>query len=238
MHRHSFRQDQLVRLVSVPLWGAFVQEMQPSSTGVAPIGVRGVLTGTSTSSTLTVNKPAGTINGDVLVLMGSSLNGSNGTMGLPAGFTSLANLNSTDTGFVAIKLASSEPASYTLTPTATVIAASCTLLVLTNAQAVLDGTVLQVGNTATSHPLPALSPSLDNDAVICFGVANQTFSSTITGSWSLPFTEQSDVRAGSSVYSWNSSALDVQTTATPISSSMSTSISTAVRLFCFAVQHV
>lgn len=161
-------------------------ESAQAAAAITPISVRASSTGTGTSSTLTVNVPSGTVNGDVMVaaigVQAATL--SNATISTPSGWTqrgTTQQINGIQSLAVFTRVASSEPASYTWTFTggstgSSGIIASCEQV---SNSSPLDGSaafVIDSGAT-TSHVGPSYTPGLSNTGVFagCNDAATNTW---------------------------------------------------------------
>ena len=125
------------------------------------------LADTATSSTHVMNVPSGTANGDLMVLFIAASTTS--TYNVPTGWTQA--FNSISSCMICYRIASSEPASYTVT-TSTL---ACTGYIATYRNAAFDA-VGAVSVIATPSVAPSINVSYDNSIVLDFTVAR--FAST------------------------------------------------------------
>jgi hypothetical protein len=122
---------------------------------------------------VTVTKPTGTVDGDVVLVLGSTDQPGN-TMSTPAGWTALT-VSVSETGGTKLagfwKIAASEGASWSFTRT--VAAASVLYHALTftniNSGAPLTAPTYTAGNTtSTSHIAPSVTPTIADSYLVCW----------------------------------------------------------------------
>jgi len=135
--------------------------MNPSQQLMTSLGVKLPITfkassfkqNTTASSTLVIDKPTGTIDGDIMIaFMGNNL-GDTGAWSTPAGWTEVYDRGDGDMMLVAYKVASGEGANYTFN--ASVSSNGYGGQILTFANALFD-----VGGAATTSTSPLVAPSI------------------------------------------------------------------------------
>lgn len=122
----------------------------------------------TSSTTITINVPSKTANGDLMILV-ATVGSVTSTWTTPSGWTLWGN-NGGRTVFY--RIASSEPASYTLTQFANITSSAC---ILTYRNAAID-----VFGAYSSNSNPSVAPSITttaNNAVVLDYVANRTIGS-------------------------------------------------------------
>jgi hypothetical protein len=127
--------------------------------------------GNATGGALTVTRPTGTADGDILIVIAYLENGSNTWSSVGAGFTLVDERVNASSGFAAsvwIKRAASEPTSWTWTPTSS---GWRTVVVLAYSGGVGLGTILDAangttGNGATTASAPGVTTTAANDLLV------------------------------------------------------------------------
>jgi hypothetical protein len=167
-------------LVSATGGGGGVSTTTPTSTGGAGgVGSGGTPTyiaqatavQNTSSTTIAVNVPTGTANGDLLILMVMS---NSGTWTTPSGWTVW--LASANNRAIYYRTASSEPASYTITQGSSATASAC-MLAYRNAAIDVMGTIT-VGNTSPNTATAITTTA--NNAIIFDYVASNNASITFS----------------------------------------------------------
>jgi hypothetical protein len=159
------------------------------------------------ATSFTVNVPAGTANGDFLVLQGAGYMGA-GVWNLPSGWTQVYNQALTGSAshkfLLAWRVASSEPASYAVTCTATGWP-SLTMTAYRGgaASSPVLGNALQTGSYVTTLPPPAYTEAQASSLLIYgFGGVN----SANSGGTGLTLPSPSNLLAGSSTADINNAS--------------------------------
>lgn len=147
------------------------------------------------STTITVNVPSGTANGDLMILLVCSGSGSN-TWTTPAGWTLWSPTLDSNGRAVFYRTASSEPASYTITQSSST---TSNANILTYRNASID----VIGAFSTSGASPSVAPSITttaNNATVFYFVASPTVASCTytTPTNFTPLVSDSDATAPSS----------------------------------------
>ena len=140
----------------------------------------------TSGTTVVVSKPAGTIDGDVLVAM-VSIRASSPSITPPSGWTLVGSVAGTSSGTVTgvwTRVASSEPASYTWTSSNTITDAVGLILrytpaAPTTAPGSVDATAQ--GSLVSPAVAPSVSATGNNDRLICLFSTGSTVGSTPSG---------------------------------------------------------
>lgn len=127
----------------------------------------------SNSTTITINVPSGVANGQVLVLI-ATVGSVSSTWTTPTGWTLWSAANAGRT--VYYKIASSEPASYTITQSVSTTA-SATILAYANAAIDVMGTL---GTNATPSVAPSITTTANNCYVFYYSATRTVASVTYT----------------------------------------------------------
>lgn len=159
------------------------------------IAYRSTATAGVNSTTITNNVPAGTVDGDILLwAVAANFNASSPTFATPAGWTVILNNNNADRQItVFAKTASSEPASYAITPSVTGFSGGGRMIAYSGG----DGLDVSSGayfNTATtSYVAGSVTTTKTNETLVGIYLAkNLSTSFTPAGT----MTERADSSAG------------------------------------------
>ena len=149
----------------------------------------------TSATTISVNVPAGTTNGDLMILLVCSAIGSN-TWTTPSGWTLWSPTTNANGRAIYYRTASSEPASYTITQSGST---NSNAYILTYRNAAID----VMGTFPTSAANPAIAPSItttENNAVVFFYIASPNVASCTytTPTNFTPLVSESDATAPSS----------------------------------------
>lgn len=162
----------------------------PPAAGVTPIGVQNTATATA-AGVVTVGVPTGTANGQGMALAVIYNLSASATITAPTGWTTLhtANTTAVAVGFFA-RIASSEPASYTINTNANNRVSSGTAAIVTfthtSATSLVDGTSVQASYSGqTSEATGSYTPSSSTDAVIAMWLVTNSVTFTITSPFTL-----------------------------------------------------
>lgn len=170
---------------------------ESAQAGVTPIGTRTATNATGTASSLTINKPTGTVNGDVVAIavFANNVAFSTATITPPAGFTAGPSAGGTTNGTLSLfyKVASGEPASYTFTIANGFNDSAAAAQSFTNVSNATpnDGTggINIDGASGTTHTTPSATPSLLNDCVIvAFGNTSKQGAGSLNNGYTLDST--------------------------------------------------
>lgn len=122
---------------------------------------------TANGSTLVINKPSGTVDGDLMVAIMTSTEAANATWSGDTGWTELADNGSAQNARVAYKVASSEGASYTFSTTSSKLLAGS---ILTYRGASYDA----IGSFSSStNPVVPTGPSAAENYSVLIGFASR-----------------------------------------------------------------
>lgn len=143
--------------------------------------------GNASGGALTVTKPAGTVDGDLIVVVGYMETDTNTWSAIGSGFTEVKNID--NTGLFDLrcwyKWASGEPASWTWTPTTnawrTVVVASYSGGSGSGTQPDVSSSAQGDGVLVASQTAPSVTTTVNNDLLI-FGYGNFTGTSMTTAS--------------------------------------------------------
>lgn len=153
-----------------------------------PIAFRaadGANTGTGTATSIAVNVPAGTVDGDVMVAVVFTTGGTGAEISAPAGWTTV---NNTEVGTVLAvatfyRVASSEPASYTFTFDTTSSRQGGAIISsysgVDNTTPVDVNDVLTESASDANFDCPSVTTTVDDCMLVCTG----GWQSTATASW-------------------------------------------------------
>ena len=139
---------------------------------------------TAGNQTLTINKPAGTVDGDVMLVVVAQA--AAGVFTPPAGWTSLGTSSSYGQADVLYKVASGEGASYAFTvaggdPHAAVgLIASYSTVELSPSP--IDATANQTNASSTSATAPSVTPSATTDMLVCLFSSDSSSNTSVTTS--------------------------------------------------------
>jgi hypothetical protein len=204
----------------------------------APISIRAMTTATSFGTTTTINLPAGTVNGDVLVMFISRNSTSATTATAPAGWSTIFNTSATNGASIFWKVASSEPASYTVTLGSTVNAGTVSLFTLANAAFTLSVTIRHSSATSSTPTMgTASTPTSDNSIVFSMVTLNNSGAVTMSNTYNAPMIEQTDLNAGGPHTSYQSVGSDIQTSRSAVTPSSTLNFALAWDMYMLAIAH-
>lgn len=188
--------------------------------GASPPAIGPTTSGSGTAN-FSLNVPAGTVDGDLLIAINSSDFGTLAANPIPGGFTALSTAtydggNNAVHIAVGYRIAASEPASYTFTVAASSDSAGA-LLRITGADGV--PTITQVASAAFAAAAgtvdsPTLNPSGSNDLLICFAVTDGA-----NGGGAVTWSEPAGMSLVTTVQSTTWTALGVASLGSPSSPS-------------------
>lgn len=224
--------------MSVALLGAFVQEMNPIAAAVAPMTIGNVTTNTGTSATtMVLNVPTGTVDGDVLLAFFSRSSSGATTTTVPSGWSAITNPSATDGWAILMHSANSEPASYTFTLGAGLLHSTGALVDVKNAQSTLDGTLIQNSGTSTSAINGSYTPAQSNTGVFGFIAINASSNAAQSASWTAPLIKQTDVQGVTTFSSYGTSAFVAQSAPAGISAAATLATSQTWHFSTFGLLH-
>jgi hypothetical protein len=149
------------------------------------------------AETAVLNVPYGTVDNDLLVLIGAAT--ASGSMTIPAAFTTIHNLSNT-AAYVqtAYRIASSEPSNYTVSPNSLNTRHQALLRIVgADTASPIDTSASNTG-TSTSMTLASITPSVNNCLLLGVGGCDDdeiSWNDTFTGyasHWTVSSTENAD----------------------------------------------